>query len=517
MSKRQQQTEHESSRRSVLVGLVGGITGVTALGSTGVAASSYESVVDLVDGGADPDGSTSIVPLLDQYAADDTLVKLPPGEYLMTEQFRFTGYDNFGLVGDDATIVPGSIGQLDGRSAVGGTFSGPTRLFRLGTVDDPGDGLRFEGITFDFTDDQSGFRALEAYCERDMLVRDVDVVGEHDVGSFGPALFSLTAADGNGTVEGFRAPDGGAYSANTVGDIRGGPTGILVPDSHVGKLRFRACELGGFPDNGLYASCSDGRVVVDGGVYRNSNVSNVRLAGDYSYVKGATVVVDENRPEDGNQRGIRLDEGEHLWVYDTEIRLEEPNGHAITVMADVEKARIQETTISVGNAVNHGIVVRPGAGPTDVYSSTIDVERGGHALLVEPDGGVVDCWYLTVTGDASGEGGGRHAVRCERDDCLFRHLVVNQPGPGYRRGLQVSGDDCYVYSGYYATSHVPIVNDGDDTLVEDVTARSLDGYEALKLLDHTRDVDVVSNRLYGGVWDDGSEGLYMHDNDFPTG
>ncbi len=252
-----------------------------------------------------------------------------------------------------------------------------------------------------------------------------------------------------------------------------------------------------------------------GGVYKNSNAASIRLSGDYSYIHDATVVVDENRPEDGNQRGIRLDEGSHLWVYNTEIRLEEPNGHAITVMGDIQKARIQDSAITVGDAVNHGIVVRPGAGPTDIYTTEIEIREGGQAILIQPDGGVVDCWEVTVTGDASGDDSGRHAIRCGRDDCLFRRLVVKQPGPDYRRGLYISGRDCYVYSGYYETTHIPIVNDGDDTLIEDVTARSLGDYEALKLLDHTSDVDVVSNKLYNGVWDKGSENLYMKGNDFP--
>jgi len=515
MSERQRTgTDGVQSRRTMLRGLVGGVVGLATVGRARGA--STAETVDLVEAGADPTGGESIVPLLEEHVGDDTTVELPPGEYLMTEQFRLTGYEDVAIVGDDATIVPGTVEELDGKIAVDGTFEGPTRLFRLGTSLDPGTRLRVEGLDFDFTADHSGFRAIEAYVDDGLLVRDVDVVGQHDLGSFGPALFGVTDSAGAGTVEGFRAPDGGAYSANTLGDIGYGPTGMLVPQSHRGKLRVRNCELGGFPDNGLYASCPDGRVVVDGGEFRNSNVSNVRLAGDYSYLRGATVVVDENRPEDGNQRGVRLDEGRHLWVYDTEIDLAAPNGHAITVMSDVAKARIQDTSVTVGDAVNDGIVVRPGAGPTDIYTTAVEMQEGGQAVLVEGDGGAVDCWYLTVTGDARGDDGGRHAVRCERDDCRFRHLTVSQPGGGLRRGLQVSGNDCYVYSGDYATRHVPIVVDADGVRVEDVTARSLDADAALKLLDHTSGVDVVGNRLYGGIWDQGSDDLDAWHNEFPT-
>lgn len=487
------------------------------LGTGTAAAAGYGDTVDLVDVGADPDAGENIVPLLRSYVDDDTLVELPPGRYLMTEQFRSTGYDNVGIVGDDATIVPGTVDEMDGKIAVEGTFEGPTRLFRLGVSYAPGDDLHFEGLTFDFTADNCGFRAIEAYVERNMLVRDIDVVGQHDVGSFGPALFGVTDPDGISTVEGFRAPDGGAYSENTVGDITYGPTGIIVPPSHRGKLWLRDCELGGFPDNGLYASCPEGRVVVQGGVFRNSNVSNIRVSGDYSYVRDVTVIVDENPPEAGNQRGIRLDEGSSLWVYNTEVRLEEPNGHAITVMSDVDRARIQDSTVTVGDETNHGIVVQSGSGYTDILSTDIEIQGGGTGVHIEENGEGVDLEYVTVTGTARGDDGWRHAIRCERDECQFRHLIVKQPGEGHRRGMQISGDGCYVYSGYYETSHIPIVNDADDTYFEYVTARSLDGYEALKLLDHTSDVDLVGNELYNGIWDKGSDGLYMRDNTFPDG
>lgn len=94
---------------------------------------------------------------------------------------------------------------------------------------------------------------------------------------------------------------------------------------------------------------------------------------------------------------------------------------------------------------------------------------------------------------------------------------MKQPGPDYRRALQVGGRDRYVYPGYCEASHLPLVVDGDDVTVVDVTARSLDGYGALELLDHTSDVDVVDNELYGGVRDEGSDDLYTSGNAFPDG
>jgi len=512
-----------TDRRSFL-GLAGaGVAGATLAGllPTGVAAASeyddqYGTVIDVVEAGADNTGSEPIDDLLVELRGDDTLLVFPPGRYLMTEQFRYTGFENFGLVGEDATIVPGTIEAVDGNVVTEGTFGGAARLFRLGVIYSPGRDLRFEGFDFDFTAESSGLRAVEAYVSDGMQVRDIDILGEHDTGTFGPALFCVTDDDGIGTVEGFRAPDGGAFSENTVGDIDVGPTGMLVSASHTGKLWVRDCELGEFPDNGLYVSGADGRVVVEGGVYRNSNVANIRLAGDYSYVRNATVVVDDRR-EGHNQRGIRLDAGEHLWVYNTDVRLPEPNGNAITVLNETDSARIQETSITIGDRANHGVVINPYAGAVDVLDTDIEINGGGHALQIRGLNAADDERVLvrrtTVDGDASGASG-RNAIRCERANCEFDDLTVDQPGPDYRRAIEIHGENCEITGGTYVSAHHPIV-DVVGTEVADVTARSYDGYEALKLLESSDDATIVDNELYGGYLDKGATDLTMSENSFP--
>ncbi|HMB50063.1 MAG TPA: hypothetical protein VKM69_05330, partial [Natronoarchaeum rubrum] len=51
--------------------------------------------------------------------------------------------------------------------------------------------------------------------------------------------------------------------------------------------------------------------------------------------------------------------------------------------------------------------------------------------------------------------------------------------------------------------------------VSDVTARSYDGFEALKLLDSSDDATIVDNELYGGYLDKGATSLTMSENSFP--
>jgi len=100
----------------------------------------YATVVDVTEAGADDTGSESITPVLEKLRDDNTLLVFPEGEYFMDEQFRFTGFDNFGVVGENATLVPADFHE----------FNGPRyRLFRLGVSSRPGGRVRFEGFDVD--------------------------------------------------------------------------------------------------------------------------------------------------------------------------------------------------------------------------------------------------------------------------------------------------------------------------------------------------------------------------------
>jgi hypothetical protein len=451
--------------------------------------------INVVEAGADPTGETSINPVLDEIPlTDGTTLFFPRGDYVMDDQFRHTGFDGFELRGDDATIVPAA--DYEGRW-----------LFKLGTYESPGDDLLVEGFTFDFTADDAGLRVVQAQVEDDLLVRNLTVDGRHDSGRYGPFLFDVTDPSGIGTVENLRLPDGGAFSVNTPGDINVGPTGLLVSPYHRGKLWVRDCVVGPWPDNGLYCSTVDGRVVVQGGTYKNSNVASIRLSGDYSYVRDATVVVDRQWAEGTNQRGIRLDRGKYLWVEGTEVVLERPNGRAISVHGDVEWARIQNSRVAVrGETPTKGITISPESGRVDIIDSEIAFDTPGQALEIEgPSHAEADpVLVLRTSIDGVGDGShGRHAVRAERGNSTFDRLDVRQTGGDFRRGIKILGDGCTVVWGDHYTTHIPVVNDADGTTFRGVTAKSLGGYEAAKFLDGSDDVACVECTLYNGVWEQG--------------
>ncbi|WP_135823749.1 right-handed parallel beta-helix repeat-containing protein [Halorussus ruber] len=476
-------------RREFLKTAAATVTATLALSGQVSASTDYGTVIDVVEAGGDNTGNEPINPVLNRLLGPDThdtLLRFPPGTYAMDEMFRFTDFQHVGFVGDDATIVPTS--DFD--------YSAPW-LFRLGVLEDPGQSLEFSGFTFDLTAPDTGMRAIEAQVTTGLFVRDVDVVGHHDRGTLGPAMFNVLDSDGWGSVERFSAPDGGAYSENAVGNIDVGPTGVLVSPYHRGTLRLRGLDIGGFPDNGLYADTPDGRVLVEGGRYRNSNVANVRIAGDASYIKGTRIEVDRNRPEDVNQRGIRLDASRDLLVENVSISLSEPNGYALSVQDEVESARIEEANIAVADRPNTAMVVAPNANRVTVADSDVHLDGGGYGLAIFGNApGPVVARNLTVSGWATGEEG-RPAVLCRRDHCEFHDLEVYQPGRD-RRALDVHGDDCLVEGGVYMASNYPLYNTGSRTRFEDATADSWGDYPALYLLDG-ENIEVVNCDLYGGV------------------
>ncbi len=501
------------NRRSYL-----SLAGAAALGvasSSGTAAAThslnddYGTVVDIVDAGADPEGGESITPVLREVADDDTLVKFPPGRYYMDEQFRFTGFSNFGLASNGATIVPASYEEFDGPQY---------RLFRLGVDYDPGVDLHIENFTIDQTAADTGIRAFHVEVDDGLVVRDVDVVGEHDSGTWGPGLFNITSSSGSGLVENFRAPDGGTYSARTPGDLRWGPTGIIVDVNHRGTIEFRDCELGGFPDNGLYVSDDDGQVVVRGGEYRNSRAASIRLAGQNSYVRGAMVVVDRNREYDVNQRGIRLENGSGLSVFDTTIRLDAANGAAVSVQNSADSAWLSGLSISVdGDEPNHGVVVSPEAGETVLLHSDIEQRTpGGYGLWTKAgsnsERAVAE--YCTFTGSV-GDDTARAAIRADRDNTQIRAVTIDQISTRYRHGIELTGDDCFLYGGRYISGGYPVVNVGDDTWMEELTAGSTGGREAVQLYDQSSGVTIKESVLENGIEDRGSAGLRTYLNEYP--
>ncbi|AGB39594.1 twin-arginine translocation signal domain-containing protein [Natronococcus occultus] len=496
--------ERSPNRRSFLRGTA--VAGAAAFGLLGAGTTSgaasregYDDVVDVVEAGADNTGSESITPVLEELRSDDTAFVFPEGRYYMDSQFRFTGFENVGFFGEDATLVPADYHAFDGPQ---------TRLFRLGVSYNPGGRLTFDGFDVDQTAPDTGIRVIEASVSDRLEVRDITIRGVHDSGTSGPGLFALTDPEGTGVVERFRAPDGGKHIDETVHAGNGwrGPIGIEA-NTNVGHLEFRDCELGGFPDNGLYATNEDGTYVVEGGTFRNSNGANVRIGGSGSEIRGVTVEVDETGPHDRSQRPIRLETGEDLLVSDAEITITspQPTSHALSVLNTCESAHIEDVDVDIeGEAVNHGIVISPRAGETTIRETTITHETaGGYPVWIRgaDSRDRVLAEGLRVAGAAGDTAGFRSGIRCERNGCEFTDLEVDQPGRDGvdRDALVVTGENATVERATLEASRYPYVDRGADNLVRNAELESTGDEAGAYLAPEATGSTLEENHIHGGV------------------
>ncbi len=484
-------------RRSYLSSLAGlgalSIAGVTSAHSL---ENHYGTVVDVAEAGADTDGNESVTPILRELVDDDTLLKFPEGRYYMDEQLRLTDFENVGFVGYDATLVPANYHEFDGPQY---------RLFRLGTSDSPGRDLRFENFDVDQTGDDTGIRVISAEVEDGLSVRRVTVHGVHDSGTWGPALFNVLDPDGQGHVYSFRASDGGLHVDETPneGNMWRGPTGIVVNQHHHGTLLFESCSLGGFPDNGLYASNETGRVGIERGWFENSATASIRLAGTTGVIRDAVAVVTEDPHDSNGQHAIRLDGGEQFELEGVTVDTPQPNGDAIRIMNDVENTVISDSEITVGHHPSAGIRVDPAAGPVTVENTDITIHGSANAVrLLGGDGGGADLEDVRITGDAAGTRN-RHAIYCERDSCRFVGLSVEQPGDDKRRGLELRGEDYVVADSEFETTHTPIVvNGGSGVQIENSYGRSIEDTYSLRITSDSGSVSLANNDFPDGVRDD---------------
>lgn len=474
-------------------------------------ANTFGDVVNVAEAGADRQGTRSINPLLEELRADNTLLYFPPGEYYMDRQFRFTDFENFGLYGDDATLVPADYHE---------NADGKHKMFRLGTHYAPGKRTVVENFTVDFRAPDTGVRAFDVVAADELLVRDVDVVGRHDSGMWGPGRFVVTDPNGEGLVERFRAPGGGEWSANTpsAGRLWRGPTGIICNKYNYGSIKFRRCVLGGFPDNGLYAGGTNGPVVVESGYYENSNGNNVRVGGPHPVVRWVTIVVDETSPEANAHRGIRLQNTDGCTVDGCHITIAVPveGSMGIKVMGGCRgHTLVKDTRIEMRSDVhNHAVEVSPNVDRFKALGMTIvQATPGGCAFLLEGNGDddwarIVDCRILGTPGHKYN----RAAIYNTRNNVEFHNVRVKQGGEDKRRALENFADDCLLYECEFDTRQYPVIDSGKRTWVSNNYFSSKEGHEGYYLTDDSEDVYLKENYIVNGIQDHGCEGLRLSGN-----
>ncbi|WP_313696286.1 right-handed parallel beta-helix repeat-containing protein [Halorarum halobium] len=390
----------------------------------------FDEFVDLEAEVEGPLADRELGGVLEAVAGDGRMLYLPPGRYRLADSWAFSSFSKFGLVADNATVVPPK------------GFRKP--LFRLG---DPGSAsqLLVSGLEFDFREPDTGGRPIAARVDDKLVLRDVTVTGRQDVESDGVRV-DVASPDGTGLVERLRMPDG------SVGEWSN--TGCEVGDDTRGDVSFVDCRIEGFPDNGLYANPPEGRVRVLGGYYANNGVASVRVnAGPGSVVRGVHVRCDDSPDGFENMRGIRLRGGRDVLIDKCLVEMLDVTSSdgAVTFASEQESATMRDTRIRVDADGVNAIRIKS---PTDV----VFARRG--SFHIED---------VVITGEAAT---GSAIYASHRDDCRFSGLCVHQPGTE-RGGVQAIRVNGSISDTYLAVTNAPYQFRNSNIDISDVSVDRL--------------------------------------------
>lgn len=382
----------------------------------------FGQVVDMVDDhGCDSTGSDPCDESLVDAAADDTLLIFPEGTYRFDETNTLLGVNNFGIMGRGET-----------------TFVAPAGHNGSWFTIDRGRNLLFQNIDLDVTARNTA-PTLQLGVTEGLLVRDVEIIGRgtwteqgSDGGGSNPAVGNgflpiVRSPKGHGTVERFVARQGGKIGRYNAGR---GRVGIFVGKSHKGNLRLVDCHLSEFPNNGIYASRTTGTVQIDGGIFHNNDISQVRLGSRGSRLSGGLVVVEPekvpppNQPGDFlNPRGVRIGGGPlsvgGARIRDSTIEMRRAKGApAISVAQSGGRFYIQNSEIRIRLGRGAGIIAKAPTG-------------GSHPPPPAPHWGRID--NVSIKGRATA---GQAILVIDRPGTVIRNVTISHRR-GERNGIRL--------------------------------------------------------------------------------
>lgn len=230
---------------------------------------SFNRVVNVVDDlGVDPSGG-QVDDVIGQHAEGGTLLVFPEGEY----QFEQTQ-----SVSSDGVV--GFLGKGDVR------FVPPQGLNDTLLAVNAGQVL-LENIDIDQTADNT-VAGFTVHSQDGFHVEDVEFVGrglhdDHRTTNY--ISLSVSNSDATGVLKNFVVKKGDAWAHYR------GATGIWVGARHQGTVKIVDCHIEECGGDGIYASRNNGKVQIEGGVFRNNNVCCVRISGKGSYVDGSVIQV----------------------------------------------------------------------------------------------------------------------------------------------------------------------------------------------------------------------------------
>lgn len=217
---------------------------------------------------------------------DGHLLEIPEGRYRWGGTAVITG-SNWGISCDPNTVFEVPPGLGDGSSGL---------LLRTVVQNDVADNFLLENLTFECADRSApGMRlGVENSAHVDGLRYDLNGPTSVQTQQNGVSAF-VEDSDGTLLIEDYRQFNNGDIGGYASGESR---VGIFVGQRNRGTVRLGNPVLGGFPNNACYVSRQPGRVLIEGGLLANNNVSAVRLSGGVE-VRGTTIFVDTDAYTDG--------------------------------------------------------------------------------------------------------------------------------------------------------------------------------------------------------------------------
>ena len=440
-----------TNRRGFLRATAGATALAAGISAAGLAAANddYDTVLDIVeDLGADSTGEEPINDALAVAVADveydigglgdiedieyedgdSVMVVFPPGDYLVENGPGGDGFARWAFGSGDEQKFLGKLALVGGdgvtlRTTAGGRYTALTLWGRE---------LHIEGFRLDQTPHDTS-TGLTTVARDHLLVRDVHLDGKvtgdyvetphwqspdydpsvipHDPTCIIPGLLS---EDGEGLIENFRVPDGV--------ESRSRKGGCWVNFLHAGDLLFRNCEFSYLSDNAIYGSPpgipgrGNGSVRVENSVFKNNNVTAIRLGTPGSYAKDCTVVTEAGEIPATPWGAITSRAG---WVWynfdgfyeNVEVVHNHPSGHGILDHGDSTRnvnLEVRDCHFELNN---------------DGATAIRFVHDGVEQLTVED---------LHVTG----EGGGGTALSLGNCEIDGNHLCLHQTGAN-RNGISL--------------------------------------------------------------------------------
>ncbi|HET7325562.1 MAG TPA: right-handed parallel beta-helix repeat-containing protein, partial [Halococcus sp.] len=395
-----------TNRRTYMKAAGAAAVSVPLLAGEGAAATerhglSFDTVVDMVDdAGCDPGGNEPCDGTLDSVAGDNTLLRFPSGTYKFTEQNTLNGYNNIGVVGE---------GDV--------TFTVPDDFADKILTINYGSGALVENITID---QSNATPCVQVAPDDNLEVHGLSMVGEgissatgtHPGGEEAPNAFNpmVRSSGGEGMVEDITLHNEGRMGAY-------GRVGVWIGEKNEGTITLRNCNVEGFSGNGVYASRTPGVVQVEGGTYKNNDLSQVRIGSAGSYVEGATAEVDlsesnsPNPDEMLNGSGIRIESdrgGSGAEIRDCDVRIgPEVNADTgIKVFSNYPHFSIENTRVEFNPDEAYAIRAASPDGSSDVSGTLQNVSVTGEAdnfvgvLIEDRPGTTVENCCIQQTGSS---------------------------------------------------------------------------------------------------------------------